>query len=406
MATDHITTGELWHFYATGIYRGQHGWTGGALGRRLAGRGYEYDFHPQREWGGWLQALAALRAAGGRAGGVSTNCPGQILVEGSSATAGIIRDEPQHGDGGDAGHPRFRRSTRSLQDNAVIAGTPGSSPLIAGLHWDDELVKAGGEGFVIRTTSISGHPVTVIASSGEIGALYGAFHFLRLMQTARPIDRLNVTESPKVQLRLLNQWDNVAGTIERGYGGRSLYKWNELPDKLDPRYTDFARVNAAIGINGTVINNVNADVRMLNKEYLPKIAALAAVWRPYGLRLYLSIRFSSPVELDRLATADPLDPTVAAWWKTKADEIYGLIPDFGGFLVKANSEGQPGPKDYKRSHAEGANVIAGMRWRRTRAMSSGARLCMTRTWTPIAPSGRISSLRNWTGSSSRTRSSR
>ena len=281
----------------------------------------------------------------------------QIVVEGISATSEIIRDETSAATAAMLG-ATVPAATTGLQDHAVVVGTPASSPLIAGLRWDSDLTKAGPEGFIIRSAKISGRPVTVIASNGEIGALYGAFHFLRLMQTGRPIDKLDVTEKPKVQLRLLNQWDNVAGTIERGYGGRSLWKWNELPDKLDPRYTDFARVNAAIGVNGTVVNNVNADVRMLSPEYLKKLAALATVFRPYGVRTYLSIRFSSPVELGHLTTADPLDKTVADWWKAKADEIYGYIPDFGGFLVKANSEGQPGPKDYKRSHAEGANVIA------------------------------------------------
>lgn len=281
----------------------------------------------------------------------------QIVVEGTSATSTVIRDELSNGISAMLGST-VPAGSNAVSDHAVVAGTPASSPLIAGLHWDADLVKTGPEGFVIRSARISGHPVTVIASHGEIGALYGTFHFLRLMQTARPIDKLNVTESPKVQLRLLNQWDNPAGTIERGYGGRSIWKWSELPDKLDPRYTDFARANAAIGVNGTVVNNVNADVRMLSPEYLKKLAAVATVLRPCGVRTYLSIRFSSPVELGHLTTADPLDKTVAEWWKAKADEIYGYIPDFGGFLVKANSEGQPGPKDYKRSHAEGANVIA------------------------------------------------
>ena len=156
----------------------------------------------------------------------------------------------------------------------------------------------------------------------------------------------------------MNHWDNPNGTIERGYAGRSLWQWDELPGKLSPRYADYARACASIGINGAVINNVNADPRMLAPEWLRKVAALADVWRPYGVRMYLSANFAAPVRLGGLATADPLDKNVADWWKAKADEIYALIPDFGGFLVKANSEGQPGPKTYGRTHAEGANVLA------------------------------------------------
>ena len=281
----------------------------------------------------------------------------QVVVEGDSPTAQATRQELAMAISTMLGST-IPAASSGLQDDAVVAGTPGTSALIRGLGWDADLAKAGPEGFVIRSARVSRHPVIAVASQGEIGALYGAFHLLRLMQTGQPMDKLNITEKPRLQLRLLNQWDNIAGTIERGYGGRSLWKWNELPSKLDPRYTDFARANAALGINGTVINNVNTDIRILNAEYLPKVAALADVWRPYGLRMYLSVNFASPRSLGGLATADPLDSTVADWWKAKADEIYKLIPNFGGFLVKANSEGQPGPKDYKRSHAEGANVIA------------------------------------------------
>jgi alpha-glucuronidase len=197
-----------------------------------------------------------------------------------------------------------------------------------------------------------------VASQSEVGALYGAFHVLRLIQTAAPIESLGILERPRVPLRMLNHWDNLDGSIERGYAGRSLWQWNELPGRIDPRYVDYARANASIGINGTAVNSVNADVRMLTPEYLARVAALADLWRPYGLRMYLSANFAAPIRIGGLATADPRDASVAAWWAGKAKEIYALIPDFGGFVVKANSEGQPGPKDYKRSHAEGANVLA------------------------------------------------
>jgi alpha-glucuronidase len=281
----------------------------------------------------------------------------QIHVGGASATSGIIRDEMRSAITAMLGSA-VPLDGDELQAGAIIVGTPQSSALVRDLNWIADLRAAGDEGFVIRSARIAKHPVTVIASQSEIGGLYGVFHFLRLMQTGQPIDRLNITERPALQLRLMNHWDNLNGTIERGYAGRSLWQWDGLPEKLSPRYADYARANASIGINGAVINNVNADVRILTPEYLRKVAALANVWRPYGVRVYLSANFAAPVRLGRLATADPLEQSVADWWKAKADEIYSLIPDFGGFLVKANSEGQPGPKTYGRTHAEGANVLA------------------------------------------------
>jgi alpha-glucuronidase len=281
----------------------------------------------------------------------------QIVAEGSSPTTEVTRTELSRALAAMLGS-QVPTSQQTIQDGALLVGTPGNSAAIRGLGWAADLANAGPEGFVIRSARVTNRRVTAIASQGEVGALYGAFHFLRLMQTAQPIDRLNVTERPRVQLRMLNHWDNLNGTIERGYAGNSLWQWNDLPGKISPRYADYARANASIGINGTVINNVNADVRILSPEYLPKVAALAEVWRPYGVRVYLSPNFAAPIRLGGLATADPLDTGVADWWKAKSEEIYKLIPDFGGFLVKANSEGQPGPKDYHRSHAEGANVMA------------------------------------------------
>ena len=235
---------------------------------------------------------------------------------------------------------------------------PISSPLIARLKWDRQLAALGPEGFLIRSVSIGPGRATVIASSTEAGALYGAFHFLRLMQTERPIGALDLAQKPRLRLRVLNHWDNLDGTIERGYAGRSLWDWAALPEKVDPRLVDYARANASVGVNGSVLNNVNANAQSLSLEYLRKTAAIADAFRPYNVRVYLSARFSAPVELGGLSTADPLDPAVADWWRRKADEIYKLIPDFGGFLVKANSEGQPGPRTYGRTHADGANMLA------------------------------------------------
>jgi alpha-glucuronidase len=226
------------------------------------------------------------------------------------------------------------------------------------LNWTADLRARGDEGFLIRSLAVNKQPVTVIAANTDLGSLYGGFHFLRLMQTGQPIDRLDIRERPALQLRLMNHWDNPDGTIERGYAGRSLWQWHELPGKLSPRYTDYARACASIGINGAVINNVNADPHILAADSLRKVAALAEVWRPYGVRMYLCANFAAPIRLGGLATADPLDPGVADWWRAKAEEIFGFIPDFGGFLVKANSEGQPGPKTYGRSHADGANLLA------------------------------------------------
>ena len=280
-----------------------------------------------------------------------------IRVDGTSATCGVIRDELRSATTALLGSA-VPLNEKGLQSGAVIVGTPQNSALIRELNWTADLSTAGDEGFIIRTTRVARHPVIVVASNSEIGALYGVFFFLRLMQTGQPIDRLNLSERPALQLRLMDHWDNLNGTIERGYGGRSLWQWNELPGKLSPRYADYARANASIGINGAVVNNVNADLRILSLECLRKVAALADVWRPYGVRMYLSANFAAPVRLGGLKTADPLDKGVADWWKAKADEIYRLIPDFGGFLVKADSEGQPGPKTYGRTHAEGANVLA------------------------------------------------
>lgn len=195
----------------------------------------------------------------------------------------------------------------------------------------------------------------IIQGSDDLGILYGAYALLRNPQSGKDSC---LYDSPAYNLRILNHWDNLDGTIERGYAGHSLWKWDELPTTVSPRYEEYARANAAIGINGTVLNNVNASPRILSHDYLVKVARLADIFRPYGIKVYLSVNFASPMALDSLPTADPLDKRVNKWWKDKAKEIYRLIPDFGGFLVKANSEGQPGPMDFNRSHADGANMLA------------------------------------------------
>ncbi|MBN2368874.1 MAG: alpha-glucuronidase [Vicinamibacteria bacterium] len=280
-----------------------------------------------------------------------------VVVQGQSPAARILRDELKQGLSGLLGEP-VPVSNKASSPGAVLAGTPDNSPLIASLGWEKELRRLGPEGYLIRRTEIQGRPANVIASAGESGALYGAFHFLRLIQTGQSIERLDVAERPRIARRLLNHWDNLDGSIERGYAGTSLWNWAELPGRVDGRLLDYARANASIGINGAVLNNVNARPESLSAEYLKKTAALADAFRPYGVRVYLSANVAAPKLLGDLPTADPLDPDVARWWRDKANEIYALVPDFGGFLVKANCEGQPGPQDYGRTHAEGANVLA------------------------------------------------
>jgi alpha-glucuronidase len=178
------------------------------------------------------------------------------------------------------------------------------------------------------------------------------------MQTQQSISNLNIISAPKIKLRILNHWDNLNRTVERGYAGFSIWDWHKLPDYIDKRYIDYARANASIGINSTVLTNVNANAVVLTKPYLEKVKALADLFRPYGIKVYLTARFSAPIEIGKLKSADPLNDTVQLWWKQKVKEIYEIIPDFGGFLVKANSEGQPGPQDYNRTHADGANMLA------------------------------------------------
>lgn len=196
-----------------------------------------------------------------------------------------------------------------------------------------------------------------ITSKTETGVLYGVFELLRNIQTEKIITK-NIVSSPKVKLRMLNHWDNANGTVERGYAGSSIWKWNELPFRIDPRYITYARANASLGINATSINNVNASSRFLTAEYLEKIKAVADVLRPYGIKVFISVNFRSPRTLGGLKTSDPLDTDVRKWWIEKTKEIHQYIPDFGGYLVKANSEGEPGPQDYGRTHADGANMLA------------------------------------------------
>lgn len=277
-----------------------------------------------------------------------------IVAPGRSPTARVARDELLRGIAGLAGRAPTVEATP--RDGAIWLATPADAPALAKLPL--RLDGLGADGFVIRSLAIEGRAVTVIAARTDQGLLYGAYHFLRLAQTGQALEAIEVRSIPRVGLRLLNHWDNLDGTVERGYSGASIWDWWRLPDWKDQRYADYARANASIGINGAVLNNVNARSDSLTAPYIAKAAALADLFRPYGIKVYLSARWTAPMELDGLKTADPLAPEVAAWWKAKAAEIYRAIPDFGGFLVKANSEGQPGPQDYGRTHAQGANMLA------------------------------------------------
>lgn len=244
-----------------------------------------------------------------------------------------------------------------LNNNTLVIGSLKDSA-IAYFGLKNELKQLGAEGYVIKSVQQKNKRITVVASAGESGLLYGVFHLLRLIQTHQFSDNINVVEKPSYQIRVLNHWDNLDGSIERGYAGHSIWKWDELPATVSPRYKEYARANASIGINATVLNNVNASPQMLSTENLLKVKTIAAELRPFHIKVYLSINFSSPKQLGGLSTSDPLDKNVRKWWADKAAEVYKLIPDFGGFLVKANSEGLPGPMDYGRTHVDGANMLA------------------------------------------------
>ena len=277
-----------------------------------------------------------------------------LEVKGDSPTMDLVRKELMTGLGGLISF----RSQPSATGGLVLAGTPQSDQRIGKSTVTALLQNAGPEGFVIATRTISGRKTIIITGNTAIAVLYGSFHFLRMIQTLQPLGGADIISVPRINHRMLNHWDNPNGTVERGYAGSSIWNWHRLPGYLDPRYTDYARANASIGINGTVLTNVNANNIFLSPPYLLKVKALADLFRPWGIRVFLTAKFSSPIEIGGLKTADPLDAGVQKWWADKMSEIYSYVPDFGGFLIKANSEGQPGPQDYNRTHAEGANMLA------------------------------------------------
>ena len=252
---------------------------------------------------------------------------------------------------------RVLSNSWKIQGKTIIIGTLEDKSVRQFIS-ADALRVCGDEGFILKSVDFKGNKILLLAANQDIGLLYGVFELIRQIQQGHQLSNLNLKEKPSYNRRILNHWDNLDGTVERGYAGHSIWKWEELPDKISSKYEIYARANASIGINGTVLNNVNASPKILSDEYLRKVKALADIFRPYGIRVYLAVNFSSPAKLGGLPTSDPLDKKVQDWWKKKADEIYNLIPDFGGFLVKANSEGLPGPQDFGRTHADGANMLA------------------------------------------------
>ncbi len=295
----------------------------------------------------------------------------RIELKGSGPAVQIVKEELENGMKGLLGQivpvnvSSGSSKNDTLQNGTIVFaiidenGIPFSDNLGGGFpEIREKSAKLKDEGFLMKSIEIQGNNILLIFAKSEAGILYSAFHFLKLIQTHQNITDLSVLENPKTDYRLLNHWDNPDRTVERGYAGFSIWEWHKLPGYVSPRYKDYARANASVGINGTVLTNVNANARVLTPQYLGKIAAIADVLRPYAIKVYLTARFSAPVELGGLKTADPLNKEVRNWWKTKIDEIYKYVPDFGGFLVKANSEGQPGPQNYERSHAEGANMLA------------------------------------------------
>ena len=291
------------------------------------------------------------------------NILSKVVVPGSGTTMHVIREELELAGKGMLGEiPVIELSANELGKRestaGLVVGTTGTCSYLKREVIAGQLEGLGREGYFIGYEPGQTDGPLIIAANDPVGLLYGTFHLLRDLQAYGAPQGLPVREYPDFQYRLLNHWDNLDRTVERGYAGFSIWDWHRLPVYIDPQYRDYARANASIGINGSVVTSVNANALILTPEYIEKVAALAGVFRPYGITIYLTARFSAPVELDGLETADPLDPQVRDWWKKKVDELYTAIPDFGGFLVKANSEGQPGPQNYGRTHADGANMLA------------------------------------------------
>ena len=281
--------------------------------------------------------------------------PAVVVALGDSPIVAAAQDELIRGTRGMLGRT-LRAANEIPGEGAIILGTydvlPGQLPTLG------KLPDLSPDGYWLRSISVEGKNHLVVAAPTERGVLYGAFALLRMIGLQQPIADLNVREKPYAPIRILNHWDNLDGTIERGYAGRSIFWEGGHVTKDLGRVRDYARLMASVGINGCSINNVNADVRVISPELLPEVARVAGVFRPYGVKLYLSLDFASPRKIGGINTFDPLDPAAVAFWKRKVDEIYKVIPDLGGFVLKADSEGRLGPSEYGRTHADAANVIA------------------------------------------------
>jgi alpha-glucuronidase len=280
-----------------------------------------------------------------------------LYTDGNSSTIKVAIEELQRALPGLTGKEVQLSSVPTKSGGMILSASEkwfSLSPDIAEYYRDG----LTGDGFVIKSVELEkGRKTLFIGGKTDLGVLYGTFHLLRLLQTRQDISDLAVMSSPKLDIRMLNHWDNRNGSVERGYAGKSIWNWKSLPE-IDQRYLDYARANASLGINGTVLNNVNSDSTFLKADYLLKVKALADAFRPYGIKVYLTARFTAPMEIGGLKTSDPLDQEVRNWWKEKTEEIYSIIPDFGGYMIKANSEGMPGPQDYGRTHADGSNMFA------------------------------------------------
>ncbi|MCU4972298.1 alpha-glucuronidase [Halobacteria archaeon AArc-m2/3/4] len=298
-----------------------------------------------------------------------------VYASDSAPELGVVREELNRGLEGLLGRaPHLWNHPPRSADGFLAIGLPDEMRPISETVDTDAVRSLDEDGYRIRSVTWEGVDCTVITAPTDSGLVYGTFHLLRLMSTGQPIDDLDIVEEPANANRLINHWDNpFRGKVERGYAGPSIFDWERLPD-LRQRYFDYARLLASVGINGVVVNNVNTKIpsreganeavsrragwQLLESDNLEKVEALASVFRRYGIKTYLSVNFASPMLVGDLETADPLDADVEAWWERKVDEVYETVPDFGGFVVKADSEGQTGPYDYDRDHAEGANVIA------------------------------------------------
>ena len=279
-----------------------------------------------------------------------------FMINGESATIQTAKDELERGLNGLLG-ASIPETNNLNEDGIIVVGNIENIQLTETTDLKSKVEKVGNEGFVILNERINGKKVILITANTDIGILYGVFHFLRLLQTHQDISSLDIVSSPKMKLRMLNHWDMLNSTHE--YSGLlSIWDWETLPTYIKPEYIDYARANTSIGINATSLNCVDADPRFLVEENLIKIAALADLFRPYGIKMFMSPNFNAPIILGGMKTADPYDQQVKEWWQKKVKEIYDLIPDFGGFLVKANSEDEPGPGDFNKTQADGANMFA------------------------------------------------